>query len=834
MKQIWFGLLAVLSACTSLSDVNLNIKWSLDKNYQQEGRDLHDATFTIKNSGRETFFGKDKMLHWNQAPRWVAETNGPAEIKNVNGDLYRMRFDDNFQLEPGDSIQITYTSSESLIKESDGPLGVFLANEEGQVWSLNCKIEPFERIEQYTRTGGDLEPYPSPDYLFERNAFLQSFNGDEEYPFIPAPTRHQWREETFIFSEGIKIGYDLGLKGEAEYLSKKIKEWTGFELELTDNPQSSEGILLTGNVSLPTENYRLDIDRDQIRVSGGDAAGVFYGIQSLLAMLRQDEERYLMPGINVADGPAFTYRGFHLDVGRNFQSKESVKKLLEVLALNKINQLLFYLTEDEGWRLEIEALPELTEVGAFRGYTYNDSLFLQPSYGSGPDPKNKESTGNGFYTKEDFKEIIQYAHSLHINVIPQFNLPGHARAAIKAMELRYHRLMQAGKQEEAERYRLIDPNDTSRYISAQGYFDNTVCVCIDQPLHFYEVVMDEVIGMYQEAGVPLSMIHTGGDEVPATAWTGSPLCEAFLKDRPEIKTTRNLQGLFFEKLNELIKSKGLQTGAWEEAVMNFNEDNSWNPNPLFVQRGVFPYIWNNLWGQQDLGYRLANAGYPVILCNVTNFYFDLAYNKDPREPGLYWGGFVDTEDAFSFVPYHLFESTISDPMGNVFEPEKDFKGMERLDPSRKSNIYGLQAQLWGETVKGQDMMEYYILPKLQGFAQRAWQGTPSWAGKGKEEKYKDYAVFLKILSGSTLPMLDKYNGGYHYRIPPPGIIISDSMVHINSEYPGYTIRYTKSHRQPNSSDPIYTEPFEISPGEQVTAAVFNQLGRMGFTTTLSF
>lgn len=834
MKQIWFGLLAILSACTSISEVNLKVTWSLDKNYQLEGSDLHDATFTIRNFGKEPFMGKDIFLYWNQAPRWVIKTNGPAVIKNVNGDLYQMKLEDNFQLGSGDSVKITYTSSGSLIKESDGPLGVYWANGKGKTQPLTCTIEPFVRMEQYTRTGGDVEPYPSPGYLYERNAFLQSFMNGGEYPFIPSPTRHQWREESYIFSAGIKIGYDLGLEKEAEYLAKKIRERTGYELELTDDTQLSEGILLTGNVSLPTENYRLDVDRDQIRITGGDAAGVFYGIQSLINLLRKKAERYQVPGINVADGPAFSYRGFHLDVGRNFQSKESVKKLLEVLALNKINQLLFYLTEDEGWRLEIEALPELTEVGAFRGHTLNDSLFLQPSYGSGPDPENMQSMGNGFYTRKDFQEIIQYAHSLHINVIPQFNLPGHARAAIKAMELRYERLMKAGNQEEAERYRLIDPNDTSRYISAQGYFDNTVCVCKDQPLQFYETVIDEVIEIYEEAGVPLTMIHTGGDEVPATAWTGSPLCKSYLKDKPAVNTTRNLQGVFFEKLNELVKSKGLQTGAWEEAVMNFNEDNSWTPNPLFVQKEVFPYIWNNLWGQQDLGYRLANEGYPVILCNVTNFYFDLAYNKDPREPGLYWGGFVDTEDAFSFVPYDLFESTVSDPMGNIFDPEKDFKGMERLDLDKKNNIYGLQAQLWGETVKGQDMMEYYILPKLQGFAQRAWQGTPSWAGKEKEEKYKDYGMFLKTLSVAALPMLDEYNGGYHYRIPPPGIEISNGMVHINSEYFGYTIRYTKSKRKPTSSDPIYSRPFEILPGEQITAAVFNELGRMGHTSTLTF
>lgn len=834
MKQIWFGLIAVMSACTSMSDTNLRIKWQLDRNYQEAGRDLHDATFTIYNFGQESYMGKDEFLYWNQAPRWVVETKGPAEIKNVNGDFYQMKLDEDFKVEPGDSVKITYTSSESLIKESDGPLGVYRADLSGNTESIICDIAPFDRIEQYTRTGGDFEPYPSPEYLYDRNAFLQSFTDNEQYPFIPSPRRYQWRDETFTFSEGQKIGYDMGLKEEAEYLAQKVREWTGMQLKLTEETQMSSGILLTGNVSLPSENYRLDVDRNLIRISGGDAAGVFYGIQSLLAMLRQEEGRKQVSGINVMDGPAFSYRGFHLDVGRNFQSKESVKKLLEVLALNKINHLLFYLTEDEGWRLEIEALPELTEVGAFRGHTTNDSLFLQPSYGSGPDPKDMESMGNGYYTREDFKEIIQFAHSLHINVIPQFNLPGHARAAIKAMELRYERLMKAGKQDEAERYRLIDPKDTSRYISAQGYFDNTVCVCIDQPLDFYEVVIDEVIEMYREAEVPLTMIHTGGDEVPATAWTGSPLCERYLRDRPEVQTTRNLQGLFFEKLNELIRSKGLQTGAWEEAVMNFNEDDTWNPNSLFVGKKVFPYIWNNLWGQQDLGYRLANAGYPVILCNVTNFYFDLAYNKDPREPGLYWGGFVDTEDAFSFVPYHLFESTISDPMGNIFNPEEDFRGMERLEPGKTNNIYGLQAQLWGETVKGQEMMEYYILPKLHGFAQRAWQGTPVWAGKDKEEKYRDYGVFLNTLSAKTLPMLDEYQSGYHYRIPPPGIKIIDKKVHLNSEYKGYTIRYTKSNGNPSNTDPIYTEPFEIIPGEHVTAGIFNQLGRMGLSSTVSF
>jgi hexosaminidase len=199
-----------------------------------------------------------------------------------------------------------------------------------------------------------------------------------------------------------------------------------------------------------------------------------------------------------------------------------------------------------------------------------------------------------------------------------------------------------------------------------------------------------------------------------------------MKQNPDIGSYKNLQKMFFRQISEYLRSKGLNAGGWEEIAQNFAEDGSWTTNPEFANSNVIPYVWNSLWGAEDLGNKLANDGYPVVLCNVSNFYFDLAYNKDPREPGLYWAGFVDTKDAFTFVPYDVFKSIKVSSFGKEYTDE-DFEGLVRLNEDAKDNILGFQAQLWSETVKGQDMMEHYILPKLLGLAERAWYGQADWS-----------------------------------------------------------------------------------------------------------
>jgi hexosaminidase len=375
-----------------------------------------------------------------------------------------------------------------------------------------------------------------------------------------------------------------------------------------------------------------------------------------------------LPEVLINDAPRFGFRGFLLDVSRNFQKKEAVLKLIDLLSFYKINALNFRMTEDEGWRLEIKGLPELTEVGAKRGHTLDDANFLPPSFGSGPFTDAENNHGTGFYTRADFIEILKYANQRHVQIVPEICFPSHARAAIKAMEKRYRFYMEKGDQKAAEEFRLIDPDDKSVYLSAQCYKDNIVNIANESCYHFYETVVADIVEMYSEAGLKLTLFHTGGDEVANGAWTKSPEIDELFKTNPELKSTRDLHAYFIRKMMERLEKYNLTFAGWEEAVLKRDENGVATINPEFADKKLIPYVWDNTGKNADLGYRIANAGYPVVLCNVTNLYFDLAYNTDPKEPGLYWGGFQDAIDPFVLIPFDVFKSAIYNDYG-IFSGE---------------------------------------------------------------------------------------------------------------------------------------------------------------------
>jgi hexosaminidase len=568
--------------------------------------------------------------------------------------------------------------------------------------------------------------------------------------------------------------------------------------------------------------------------------GLPWSVHSLLALIPYEsygQKNVELPIVKVEDAPRFHTRGLHLDVSRNFQTKETILRTLDLMATYKLNHFLLYTTEDEGWRLEIEGLPELTEVGAQRQHTSGpDAPALHPAYGSGPVAYQKGTHGSGYYTKADFVEILKYAAERHIKVIPELNFPAHALAAIKAMEARYARLMKEGKEKEANEYRLIDPDDRSEYLSAQGYKNNVVSVARESTYRFYEKVVDEMAKMYQQAGLKMDVIHAGGDEVPEGAWTKSPLAARLMQENPEIKDPRNLQAYFFGKLVERLRKRNLTIHGWEEVALLKDETGTYRPNPAFAGKNVVPYIWNNLFDNRDLGYRLANMGYPVILCNVSNFYFDLAYNNDPKEPGLYWAGFVDTRDNWTFAPYNMVSTTLETNMGRPLDEVKDFAGMERLRPEARKNIIGLEAQLWSETVKGRDMMEYYTLPKLLGFAESAWSKERAWeampAGSARKKlRNSQWNAFASTLAAQALPKLSRLNGGYNYRLPLPGARVINGVLEANSEYPGLMIRYTTDGTEPSGQSPLYTGPVPVTGPVRLKA--FDKAGRSGRTVEIN-
>ena len=441
---------------------------------------------------------------------------------------------------------------------------------------------------------------------------------------------------------------------------------------------------------------------------------------------------------------------------------------------------------------------------------------MQPAYGSGPFVSSVQ--GTGFFTKADYIEIVKYANERHIEVIPEIDLPGHARAAIVAMKVRHEKLLAANKKAEADQYLLHDPNDQSEYLSVQYFNDNVISVCQESTYNFLEKIVQELISMHQEAGAPLKIVHTGGDEVPAGVWEKSPACAELLKNNKKIVGTKiGLTNYFLKRFSEILNKNGLVTGGWEEIALKIEDhDHSRTPNPEFIDSNFLPYVWNAVpgWGGEDIAYQLANVGYPVVLCNASNLYFDMAYDKDSEEPGFYWADFVDTRKVWAFVPFDFFKTVTMGRFGEELKEAELAKGKITLSAKGKANILGIQGELWSETLINPERLEASSLPKLLGLAERAWAAQPEWASevnvKKRFEKLEtDWNQFANTLGQKELPRLDYLHGGYSYRIPPPGAIVENGKVYANTAFPGMTIRYTLDGSEPNLKSAEYTEPFVI-------------------------
>ncbi|MEE4178495.1 MAG: family 20 glycosylhydrolase [Bacteroides sp.] len=808
------------------------IEWEVISNQHSE-RPAVKARFLVTNNSQLTLTDDNWTLYYNQSPRGVigADEASGVLLEHINGDWYRILPLEGFSLKPGEQIEIIYECEAWWIKEADAPKGLYFVfnGEEGEEKIVEVKqytILPFLRPEQSNRHNIDSTPLPTPELVYGENSKAFLIPEDELLPIIPSPLSVQGSGEHIILDNPLTISYEVGLEEEAHWLSNMIENHTGQSIRILEPTSSAQAsvVLSLDDFEIQgktTEGYRLEVSDDQvIRIEGNDRAGVFYGMQSLVALLPvevilKETDEISLPVIRIEDAPRFGYRGLHIDVSRNFQKKENILKVIDLMAFYKLNVLHFHLTDDEGWRLEIPALPELTEVGSKRGHTTIDAPALHPAYGSGPFADATDSWGNGYYSREDYLEILRYATQRHIQIIPEINMPGHSRAAIKAMEARYEKFMAEGKEDAANEFRLIDPEETSEYYTAQSFRDNVVNVARESAYHFLETVLDEVIAMYEEADAPLDIVNIGGDEVPGGAWTQSPMVDALIKEKGLTGAHENMQAYFSGRALEIFKERNLKMAGWEEMAMIRDENGRHVVNPALAGGHVIPNAWNSLWGQQDLAYRFANAGYPVILSHVTNFYFDLAYNKDPKEPGLYWGGFVKTRDAWHYSPFNVFTTNLRDNMGNAVDPEIAYASMERLKPEARANILGIQAQLWAETIFGPEMMEYYLLPKLIGLsetvwgAERIWENNPDPVSRAQQVE-AGWNIFANTLARRELPRLSRLFGGFNYRIPLPGAIIQDGKLQANVEFPGLVIRYTFDGQDPSLESEEYTGPVEVN------------------------
>jgi len=553
-------------------------------------------------------------------------------------------------------------------------------------------------------------------------------------------------------------------------------------------PSFTKVTLTSGSVDLPAKittkltpmapgHYRITVAADGITVEAADETTARNAAASFRAQVMRPGTKSL-PLAVIEDWPDMAYRGLMVDIVRNYQTPDQLHKLLRQMRDLRLNVLHFHFADDEAWRLEIPSLPELTSMASRRGYSLDDADFLAQAYRGDGNPDSYHTTGNGFYTRQEFIDLLRAATDMGITVLPEIESPGHARAAIKAME---HRARNTGDTS----FRLIHDGDTSKYSSAQYYHDCVMNPALEGPYKFMGAVFDDLIAMYEEAGAPLPAIHIGGDEVANGAWNGSDVAKAFMKAHG-IKDEKGLHAHFVNRVRHMLHDRGLKMSGWQEISQVQSDEGS-----LADQLYSVNFWINTSPSNTEAVRRSAKAGCPVIVTNVDYFYFDQPFNKHPEEPGLPWGGYVDDLRTLDGYPHSLYPDDIP--------------------------LTGLSATLFAETINGPAMQDRYIFPKILGVAERAWNNTPTYSER----------EFTAIISERFFPAWERSRVAFHVR--QPGIKIEDGIVTMNSPYRTGTIRYTVDGTEPTETSPVYTAPFPAGGAKDIRARLFIH-GEQSLTT----
>lgn len=853
------GLVSRAEARTG-DEVPYSIEWKLIEN---DPKGSFVAELALHNAGKEALT-RNWALFFNDSAKLLPDSvSDGVKLTHLNGDLYVLEPSESAKPLGPDALTVTRVRGEPwAINISDAPSGFYLmrGGREGspsEAVTVPVHIATFPGAEKLRRGADDRVPVVTAETRFLQNESLRRLPTAEVAKVTPTPLHFESSPGEFEITDGTPIIFDSGLEGEARALERGLRTVMTGKPKLVarrQGEQAGEFAIRLRIDELFLKNWRLNqwggayqlnvTPEKGIDIIGSDAAGVFYGVQTLRAMMpigayEKPSASVSIASARVSDAPRFGYRGLHLDVARNFQSKTSVEKLIDVISFYKLNRLHLHLTDDEGWRLEIKQLPELTEVGGRRGHTLDESNWLQPALGSGPTPEAKASSRSGYYSQDEFVELLKYAAAHHVTVIPEIDFPGHARAAIKSMKARERRLSTSDAAA-ATQYLLTEPGDASKYESVQMWRDNVVDVGRDETYLFLDVVFGELLAMYDRAGVKLESVHLGGDEVPDGVWEKSKACAQLeLPGDSTLPRRSRLELYFMNRASELLTKRSIQPACWEDCLLLEADKDAAAAEKRRAANKPVPtaYVWNNVWGwgREDAAYRLANAGFDVVLCDATNLYCDLACEKDPLERGYYWAGFVGIRAPFEFVPLDVFKNASQTSMGQPVNTDS-LADRVRLTTSGTPHILGIQGELWSENLRSEENLEYMAFPRVIALAERAWAKSPPWASIEDSatrnfELQNAWNGFANRLGQRELRRLDYLDGGVKYRLPPPGAIVRNGRVEANVELPGLDIRYTTDGTEPELASTLYSESVPIH--GVVRLRTFDTRGRGSRTVTLT-
>ena len=472
-----------------------------------------------------------------------------------------------------------------------------------------------------------------------------------EPQILPRPSHIESQKGEFILDNATGIKFDESFKISATFLKEYIEIGSTIKLQQNDAISFIKDDSITND-----EGYELIISPKQIKIKAKTDQGAFYAVQTLRQLLPANFENgtFSQKSISIScltinDAPQFKYRGMHLDVGRHFYSVKFIKKYIDALAMLKMNTFHWHLTEDQGWRIEIKKYPKLQEIAAFRDQT------LVGSYNA--DEQQFDSTRyGGYYSQEEIKDVVAYAHTRHVTIIPEIEMPGHAQAAISA----YPELGCTGKQ--------INVAET------WGVFDHIYC-SKDETFEFLENILDEVLELF-----PSEYIHIGGDEAPKTNWEKCPNCQQRIK-KEGLKDEHELQNYFITRIEKYLNSKGRQIIGWDE----------------ILEGGLAPNATVMSWRGVNGAVEAAKQHHNVIMTPTTHCYFDYAQSENSDEPLSNTGGFLPLEKVYSFNPIP-----------------------EELTEEESKYVLGAQGNVWTEYISNDKQLEYMVFPRIIAMSEVLW------------------------------------------------------------------------------------------------------------------
>lgn len=489
---------------------------------------------------------------------------------------------------------------------------------------------------------------------------------ESDIAIIPKPVHLKLEKGVFGFNDKTEfVISDASQKEAVSILLNKFKKAAGWTLQVSENAPKNNFIAFIVDESLNDEAYELIVNSDNITIKAKSYSGFLYAMETIRQLLPVDIESntvlkntdWIIPNLTINDEPRFKWRGLHLDVARHFFKKEYIKQTIDMLAMHKMNVFHFHLVDDQGWRIEIRKYPKLTSVGAWR-------LDQEDAHWDGrrvTTPED-EATYGGFYTQEDIKEIVAYAKTKGVQVVPEIEMPAHVMSAIAA-------------------YPELSCTETPIGVPSGGVWPITEIYCAgkETTFEFLENVLLEVIELF-----PSKYIHVGGDEATKTNWAKCPHCQNRMKTEG-LKNVEELQSYFIKRMERFISTHDRKLIGWDE----------------ILEGGLAPQATVMSWRGVKGGLEATEQGHDVVMTPGSHMYFDHYQGPQNQEP-LAWGGHTPLSKVYEFDPI-----------------------VETMTPEQSKHVLGGQANLWSEQIKTEAHSQYMIYPRLAALSEAVWSPKAS-------------------------------------------------------------------------------------------------------------